>query len=91
MKNKIMVISSMIFVIEVLITTLVINSYQDYEIIESAHIIKDKSNMVGVVLLQESEGSSTYIEQTGENADAFPTTGYHINLEKSRCENGGSV
>ena len=91
MKKKIMIISSMILVIGVLITTIIVNSYESYTIIESGHIIKDKSNVVGVVLLQESEGSSTYVEQTGENADQFPTTGYHINLEKSKCENGGTV
>ena len=89
--KKIITIISSIFVIIGLIISLIIFNDNDYKIYESTKIIKDKSNMVGVVLLQESEGSSTYIEQTGENADTFPTTGYHINLDKSKCENGGTV
>ena len=92
MKKKYLIIG-IIVVILIICTIMIIYITKDnnYKIIESGHIIKDKSNMVGVVLLQESEGSSTYIEQTGEDANSFPTTGYHINLEKSKCENGGSV
>ena len=89
--KRIIAVSSSILVVIGLIISLVIFNDNNYVILESSHVIKDKSNLVGVVLLQESEGSSTYIEQTGDNADVFPTTGYHINLEKSKCENGGSV